>query len=459
MNEQTTLTVNVDAVNGTPVTWLTTNGTITGSPVVTNGQAQGVLSTQNGKVGSVVVLIGIGDRLMSWYGAFRDTSGLSASADHPLLTTDAEADGTMPVDLGDGTIAYAPIYTSTNIKVVGPPGDIVKVGIPGVVAAEGYTCDAADNGTVPGDLAGHTMTLAGATLDQDNPYLGIASLRFDGQATAAIADAADLTPPGEFRVEMWINPDTAGGTLIAKGNALRLEILPDGRLRGTVTTSTGTFTATTEDTVPAGTWSRAAIQLKDGALQVELNHKAAVNASVTGTIVPNTSNWNVGPQYAGKIDEIVIYTTIAGNTSLEFYRVNAKGEVIVSPEGRSWFNVGYIRPASQMQYGQTILIHDIATDCYVDLTFGTKEGHKAIWRYVIVIMGADEPRNLQEGVVVFLAGWMPVTDIGTVIRQVWYLAEGKDDFSATQLALSGSGLLVRGDPRHHERPIRAYVPS
>lgn len=189
---QAILTAMVNAADGTPVFWATTNGGISDQTMVLNGQATAYLSPANGRVGPVLVSAAVAGNVLIWEGRFVSSAPLVVEPEHPLLVSDRSEDGTFTIQRLTDKLSYEmPYYTSTKVHVTGPPNAVAMVSF-GIDQENlsAYTFDSMQGNTIPDQFRQNHLQSQGATLSSSDPHLGLASLHFSGEQSAQIADAA-----------------------------------------------------------------------------------------------------------------------------------------------------------------------------------------------------------------------------------------------------------------------------
>ncbi|MES2660581.1 MAG: hypothetical protein V4689_18290 [Verrucomicrobiota bacterium] len=131
-NETATLTLNVDAADGTAISWFSSNGQITRQSSVDSGSTTATLATTGGQLGKVVVAAFLGGQVFIWEGTFEATSGLFMGVEHKVLVRDVAQDGvesiTPPNNIGP--TRSIPYYHRTKIFGRAAPNSKVLVTVP-----------------------------------------------------------------------------------------------------------------------------------------------------------------------------------------------------------------------------------------------------------------------------------------------------------------------------------------
>ena len=111
-----TITASVNAVDGTPVYWFSTNGQITGGDTVQNGEATATLSTEDAELRGVVVTALAGGKLMVWEGEFAAPHNLFLGfADKLLVNGQESIEIQYPTEIG-GSVTI-PLKQSTELSL------------------------------------------------------------------------------------------------------------------------------------------------------------------------------------------------------------------------------------------------------------------------------------------------------------------------------------------------------
>jgi len=127
-----TMTLSVNAQDGTPVYWFTSTGSITESSTVSGGAATATLSSTDAQLGTVVVWAAVGGKSFLWNGTITASQGLYMGAVHKVLATGEVSDGIVTVQPPSnvGPPVTVPYYVSTDIVIKGPPNAVVTVTAP-----------------------------------------------------------------------------------------------------------------------------------------------------------------------------------------------------------------------------------------------------------------------------------------------------------------------------------------
>jgi hypothetical protein len=333
--ETATLTVNVDAADGTPIYWQTNNGSLVTDDLIQDGQATATLTTSEAYTGGVIVTATIGDRLLLWQGRFTDNSPTVATVAHPILLAGAANDGTETFTRDDGSVIDIPYYAGTSIDLDGPPGASITVSHPTEQKVEAYTFDELSNETVTGRIAGHELLVSGATLDQTEKNTGTSSLFFNGNAHGVIAAHPDFDLTDELAVSLWVRPHRhAAGVFIDKGGVWALRMAEDGRVFASVTTAQGVFSAVSETPLPLDQWSAVGFSYNTFGLRLSVDKQAFVNATASGGLVANGSDdIRIGSDIHGHIDDLAIFAATTA-VAIRVEGVDAAGMMTLDDSGR-----------------------------------------------------------------------------------------------------------------------------
>ncbi len=442
--ETAAITASVQAAEGTPVTWVTSNGSLVGeAQQVTNGQATATLSAANGRLGDVVVSATIGDRILFWKGEFDSTSGLAVGAERPFLVGDAESDGVETVVWPDGSVHQVPFWTATPVHVKGPANSIASVSLPGSQPTEVFTFDEINGDVITGLVAAHELVVRGATLDAASAHAGAASLSFDGADDAFIEDSDSFDFTDGLDVSLWVNPaELRIATFVSKG-VWSLEMLPDGRIRGRVTTSVGEFTATTERRLSTGVWQFVSLQLEGAKLSVAIESSTTTNDPVSGNVLTNDLPIVVGARFHGNVDDLALSSDPGGFSAVRFDGVDALGRMTLDDAGRGTFTVATrgVLPNNADRTAVTIRVSVNPEDEDI-IIIVEKSGWVYIYDPFLAFFGGDPETSV--GIAASIAGGILIVgDIGALAKNGWRTTGwSSKDPNVLEASLSGLGLLT-----------------
>ncbi len=269
-----TITATVDAIDGTPVFWLTSNGEITEESTVSGGSATATLSTQGGRLGTVLVTATVGDRLLIHEGAFVSNNGFAIGADYPVIVGDATSNGSEIVNYDHGLAREIPHFASTPVRLRGPANQVVNVSVQGSLPVAEWVFSSASNGVVESVTGNHPLTLvgSGATIFQNVGITGQGSLALDGNSHATVEADTELDFTSEFTATLRVLAGShQASTLISKPGSWKIEMLGDGKVRAVVETDQGTYSATSSSPLAINTWSEIELDFRFNGLTLSVN--------------------------------------------------------------------------------------------------------------------------------------------------------------------------------------------
>ncbi|MCF6209891.1 MAG: hypothetical protein L3J88_01060 [Gammaproteobacteria bacterium] len=434
-----TLTATVNAAEGTPVFWLSSNGSVVGETVVSGGTATATLSSAGGSIGPVVVTATIGDRLLFWEGMFTTSSPLTAAVAHPVVVAGESVDGIETVTWADGTTRNIRYWASTPIELTGPPNADLLVGFRNDQTTEAFTFDALDaSGIIQGQIAGHSMTVTGGTLDTLEKRHGLGSLRFSGTGNGTIPDHASFNFSDTFSVSMSVRPAVISPALLAgKGAAWTLEMLSDGRIQASLTTNQGTFSSLSSQALSVDEWTEISLQYDADGLRVNINN-STVSTSATGNVISSTESIVIASDLAGHIDDLRFSNRMSSAAVARLDGVDAAGRVQLNAAGQATIHVRTVGevPGAGVSRRVPISIRSLTPivknngfsffrKAYADndeTTTYVQVVEKDWWFYtydsVTSFFGADPESGV--GTASNVAGGMLiVADIGSIVKNLW----------------------------------------
>jgi len=459
--ETTDVTANVNAADGTPVYWTTSNGSISETTVVNSGVATNTLSTTGGIKGEVTVIATVGDRLLFWEGNFTNNSPLTAAVTHRVIVAGADQDGVDSITWADGTVRNIGYFAGTPVNVTGPANTELSVGVIGEQLVEAFTFDALVADIIDGQINGNALNVTGATLDTVVKQYGAGSLLLNGSGNGQIAHNAVFDFNNEFSASLWINPTSnTQSTLLSKGSAWSLELLADGKVKASVTTDQGSYEITTLASVNLNEWNYIGIDYSTNGLRVSVNNNAQTSLSAKGSVSNNTDAIVVAQNLTGHIDEFKIAATSQSGL-IKFTGINAAGRLQLDGAGQATFNIANTGALAQGQFATRIPISIRATspiarsdgfsfikNAYADdvneaVTY-VQVVERDSWFYtydgVTSFFGADPESGA--GIAANVAGGMLiVADIGSIVKNLWRTTGWTDkEPNWVEVSLSGIGL-------------------
>ncbi len=439
--EQSTITVNADAVDGTPVYWTSSNGEITSQSTVANGTATASLNAANGRVGIVVVTATVGDRLLFKEGNFTSSSDLAIGADHPVLIANATADGISTPTFAHGIARQIPYYASTPVRIKGPPNSTAHLTLQASVCLGAWAFDQAAGDITPSRTENYGMILHNAVIDESVFFAGLASLFLDGTGYGSVADAPPLHFTDQFNATVWMrSAEHSVATLAAKSGSWQIIQLEDGRIQVSVTTDTGTYTATTPDAIPLNQWTGLTVDFRFNRLQLKLDNLTVAQVVTTGSILASVNPINVGGGFHGHLDNLSLkggetagaYVSVSGLASDNTLMLDANGEGVftVTSNGTTEADTSIrifskVNPEAETELA---LVDPNAWDYTCDT--------------VMSFVGGDPATNA--GTVSSIAGgFLLVGDIGSCAKNLWRMTGWSDkNPNYVELSLGGLGILT-----------------
>ncbi len=440
------LTALVQAADGSEIYWHTSNGVLSGATPVAGGQSTVTLSAAGGYLGPVVVTATVGDRLMFWQGEFVQPGALSVTAESLFLVADDTQNGTEQVVWPDGTSRQIPYYGSSLVDIEGPPNAVVSLAPAGVVLTEAYTFDTIAGNVVPGLVAGNDLVLSGGGLDANETHNGQASLLLGATDFGTIADSVALDFSTELSLTLWVRPDSLqASTLVEKAGAWALEMLSDGRVRASVSTSNGTYEVTGTSPLVAGEWNRVGLHFQPSLLRVHVNADTALT-TVGGALDINTADILVGSGFSGHLDDLSFHAAVGVFEFIQIEGCNAVGEVKIGPDGKVTITMRSAGGGTE-----DVLIADIGfiydgVETVKTFFLFRKDTWVKVWDAVDAFFGAD-PEGTVDVVTSMAGGFLIVGDVGVLGKNLYRTyGNSETEVNTAEYLLAGLGLLTTLNP-------------
>jgi len=182
-------------------------------------------------------------------------------------------------------------------------------------------------GTANGNLAGaQSGDSACPTWTTSGEFNGALDFDLAGTTDDYVSVASPNLPTGDFTYTMWINPDTAAGTLLmaadgAGNNELQLSIDSTDSNRLKIFLNTGANDAATTQSIATSTWTHLAVTRSGSAITIYVNGKQDGTGTDSATLdfstcdlligvdADATCTGTLGEYFDGKIDEVKVYTS------------------------------------------------------------------------------------------------------------------------------------------------------
>ncbi len=180
-----TLTASVNAADGTPVYWFSTNGQITGSATVQNGKATATLSAEGAELRGVTVTALAGGKLLTWEGEFIGSHNPQMGVADKLLV---KGGGSYTVDYPSviGGSVTIPLKESTELSFEADANSLYSITVPSYISLT--------------DESGNAMT---GTENPDGTYTFSREWTQDGRRYLAVM--VDSSAPEEARVPITVS--------------------------------------------------------------------------------------------------------------------------------------------------------------------------------------------------------------------------------------------------------------
>ena len=282
----------------------------------------------------------VGDRLLFKEGNFVSSSDLAIGADHPVLVANATADGISTPVFAHGIPRQIPYYASTPVRIKGPPNSTAHLTLQASVSLDAWAFDQVAGDIAPSRTDDYGMILNNAVLDESVFVAGMASLFLDGTAFGSVPDAPSFHFTDQFQATMWMRPaEYRVATLAAKSGSWQIIQLADGRIQASVTTETGTHTATTPDALPLNQWTAVTVDFRFNRLQIKLNNLTATQVATSGSIVASINPINVGSGFHGHIDNLALKGGEAAGAHVSVSGLAPDNTLMLDANGEGVFTV------------------------------------------------------------------------------------------------------------------------
>jgi hypothetical protein len=342
-NATATLTLSVpEAMNGAPVRWFTSLGTMENpAATVSGGQATATLRASGGRVGAAIATASIGGAVYFTEVTFTSSAPITVEVEHPVIVGDASSDGTHPVPRADGTVENVAYRSSTPVHIRAPAyaGQTATVRFGKVKPAADllYRFDQLSAGTTPSETGDHPATVSGATLDTTRRHEGAASLFFDGEdAVLGVPDHTAVRLQSGLVISLWVHAADSGGSLVAKAGEYDLSIDTEGRATFTVQTTSGPTTLV-GTTFPLDAWTQVRAEYRaEGELRLSVGG-TTMSATAPGQPQSGSALVLVGENFGGWLDRLAFEAGeqfIAG-TGLDVIGVDLADQVVLDANGEA----------------------------------------------------------------------------------------------------------------------------
>lgn len=462
LQETATLTASVDAADGTPVFWLTSNGRIEGASVVSGGSATATLSTEGGYVGPVVVTATIGDRLLHWEGQVNSSATLFTRIDHPVIVAGEQGEQVGQFTRADGTVRNIGYWGSTAVEVVGTPGASVFVGSTGEDLRDAWDLGALAGGIVESVLGDRDLAFVGAAAVAGAAVDGGPALRLDGSGEGRLSRHADFEFEDSFSLSLRVRSTAPGEALLVGNDVWSLRTLADGRLRATVERrDAAPLTVETGVALTPDQWQLVTLGYDANGLRLTLDGRAWRSYTGPGTLQASTTDILVGTGFEGYLDDLRLLGSTAGQR-LSIEGVGLDGAVTLDGSGRATVQVlntglasgefaarlpiSVVRPGGGLagRRSGSIFPSAWAADAGEASQGYVQVVERNWWFYtkdtVASFFGADPQSGA--GIASNVAGGMLiVADVGSLIKNGWRATGWSDvEPNAVEVVLSGIGL-------------------
>ena len=436
-----TITANVDAIDGTPVFWFTSNGEITEQSSVSGGSATATLSTQSGRLGTVVVTATVGDRLLIHEGAFVSNNGFAIGADYPVIVGDATSNGSEIVNYDHGLAREIPHFASTPVRLRGPANQVVNVSVQGSLPVAEWVFSSATNGVVESVTGNHPLTLvgSGATIFQNIGITGQGALALDGNSHATVEADTELDFTSEFTAMLRVLAGShQASTLISKPGSWKIEMLGDGNIRAVVETDQGTYSATSSSALAINTWSEIELDFRFNGLTLSVNQVLVAETATSGTLNVNSQPFSIGNGFEGFIDALSLRSDAALGSHIGITGLGAGGVIQLDANGDGSFTVSSLGSAPH------------GMDIHIEASYNPRTRTKIrsvgkwLWNAVsdcaISFVGGD-PQTTAGTVASIAGGILVVGDVGSICKNLWRMTSFSDtDPNYLELTLGGLGV-------------------
>jgi hypothetical protein len=449
VGQQSTVTLNAQAANGTPVFWTSSNGEITAQSTVTSGVATATLSAAHGRLGTVVITASAGDHFFYTQGAFTSSSGLAIGADHPVLIADATADGVHTPTFLHGIARSIPYFASTPVRVKGPADGVAYLTMHASRPFASWAFDQAGGNVTPSGDGLYGMNLTNATIDENVACYGRGSLVLEGNGNGNIPDTSAFHFTAQFNAALWLCPGQYGAaTLAAKAGSWQINQLTDGRIQASVTTETGTHSATTTTAVPLEKWTRLMVDFRFNRLQIKLDDCVSAQTATTGILVVTTNSIEVGSGFHGHLDDLAFRVEGSTGSLINVTGLGSGDTLQLDANGENFFTV---TSTGNADGGDSIHISfsmsswnplDNVAVAEAIVNFAEAVDYDAKYDVVMSFVGGD-PQTTQGTVSGIVGGLCGVGDAGSCVKNIWRrlgFSDKKPNY--VELSLGGLGLLT-----------------
>ena len=235
-----------------------------------------------------------------------------------VIAGDRTANGTVPLELSDGTIEQLPYRAIAEYSMTGlMPGEAVTLQLgtvenPNILPIAIYNAEEGivDGNVVPDSTGAHDGVATVGVLPDPQAFRGDQGYSFDGRGVISIPDDPAFDFAGDFQVQLAVRPRSEGDNqvLVDKLGDYRINLVNEGdgfRARFTLTTTAGEESITSLNTLQVDTWHLLTARVEGSSLAIKLD--SLENSAVrTGTPVHSTAEIRLGPGFNGFIDEIRI---------------------------------------------------------------------------------------------------------------------------------------------------------
>ena len=439
--QQSTITVNAQAADGTPVYWTSSNGKITTQSTIASGTATATLDASNGRLGAVVVTATVGDRLLYKEGAFTSLSGLAIGADHPVLISNATADGVHSPTFANGITRDIPFYATTPVRLKGPANGLAHLTVQASVPVASWAFDTVNGNVTPSGFGLHGMTLTNAIIEEDVQQPGVGSLLLAGTGSGSVPDSIDFHFTDQFNATAWLRPTQYSlATLASKTGSWEILQLADGRVQANITTESGNYSSTTVDPVALNRWTALEVDFRFNRIQILLDNLIQSVTATTGTIVVTTAPVDVGNGFIGNLDGLTIRGAGNSGTYVSVTGLDTDSTLRLDSNGEGHFTV----TSTGLAAGGTAIriFSKVNPEAETKVVLTDPDWWDYTCDTVASFFGGDPATNV--GTASSIAGgFLVVGDIGSCTKNLWRMAGWSDKKpNYVELSLGGIGILT-----------------
>lgn len=492
-------------VPGVNISFTSTNGALAGGGGLVPTNAQGIASVTLTSQGARLTKDGYGDILVT--GSVDDlrvmvrTDGpptntihapttvargssprwvssapLTLRVDHPVLASDAAADGFVDVEtlddtgelnapqlagsgavLGDGLLRV-PYYASSTVYVTGPPNHDVSIAIvqPSLQAIQArYPFDTLVNGKTPEALGGPAADVAGGVTISPEHMEGTGAAHLDGSGTITVPSSTAIDPTGGLEISCWVRPDQLGpAEIISRQGQYRLEILPSERLQLTVTARPGApATLVSQNALPIGRWSfvmvRFAAQMAKISFGPDADHLDSVATGYGQAIFPAAATPAVvGSKLIGLLDNLTFVKGGLDPQGVTAVGLTPGATITTNAAGKAQFVIS-VTPSAPLDYRPQLFVVEVFGSEQAQVTVQTVP--RSIWGDMVAIgkafmmgeesLGSDAA--WYERASAWASSYLPVlSDLRTLSFEIYKAATGCDSVSWMNITFATVGLVV-----------------